>query len=254
MSAKVERQYFISTNFVVSQAEWLTARKELLEKEKAHLRASDDLAAQRRALPMVKITKEYTFTAPDGRTLTLRDLFNGKRQLLVYHFMFDPAADVSCSGCAFVGTHIPDRCHLRSRDTELACVSRAPADKLERFKARNGWAFPWYSCGERGDFNYDFQATLDPEREDGGEVMYNYRTSKEREALGKSPWTKGDFPGMSVFLLQDGEVYHTYSTYERGLEVMLTTLRLLDLTPLGRQDGPYGPGSFRLQCEYGPED
>lgn len=195
---------------------------------------------------MVKVTKDYTFTAADGSTVALKDLFGGKKQLLVYHFMFEPSADVGCHGCAFLGEHIPDLRHIRTKETALVCVSRAPVEKLEAFKAKNGWTFPWYSSGE-GDFNYDFHATLDESR---APTFYNFKSNEELQAQGKRPRGAGDMPGMSVFLLQDGEVYHTYSTYERGLDFVLTTLHLLDLTPLGRQDGEYGPGSYKFKYEY----
>jgi predicted dithiol-disulfide oxidoreductase (DUF899 family) len=176
----------------------------------------------------------------------LKDLFGEKKQLIVYHFMFKPTDDVGCRGCSQVGEHIPDLRHIRSRNTAFVCVSRASPEKLEAFKAKTGWTFPWYSSGE-GDFNYDFQATIDDAR---GEEVYNYLTKDERKATGKQFFGNGDYPGMSVFYQEGGQIYHTYSTYERGSEFMLTTLRLLDLTPLGRQDEPGGPAAFKFNFEY----
>jgi len=234
---------------IVSQAEWLDARKALLEKEKELVRATDRLATERRELPMVKVDKDYKFKGAGGTTLSLDDLFGEKKQLIVYHFMFGPDDERGCKGCAFVGEHIPDLRHLRSRDTAMVCVSRAPFEKLDAWKQKVGWTFPWYSS-EDSDFNYDFHVTLD---ESVRPVEYNFRTKDEMVAKGQMWNTSGEQPGLSVFLKQDGEIYHTYSTYSRGLDKLLGTLQLLDMTPLGRQDGVTGPAEFKLKYEYGPD-
>ncbi|KAL6869488.1 hypothetical protein ACO1O0_000814 [Amphichorda felina] len=230
---------------VVSHQDWLTARKSLLEKEKELTRLNDAINAQRRALPMVRVDKEYTFKDSAGKTRTLSELFEGNDQLIVYHFMFDPDDDEGCRGCCHIGESLPDVRHLRLKNTNLACVSRAPADKLEAFKRRNGWTFPWYSSGD-SDFNYDLHATLD---EKVTPIELNFRTKDELEKAGKT-WPQGDVPGYSVFFKKDGSVYHTYSTFQRGGEKFLPTLALLDMTPLGRQIGKGGPAEFKLKDEY----
>jgi predicted dithiol-disulfide oxidoreductase (DUF899 family) len=250
--------------------EWLAARKALLEKEKEITKAQDAVAAQLRELPMVEVDKQYQFHGPDGSTLSLEDLFGGKDQLIVYHFMFGPDAERGCKGCAFVGTsynviplpfypgppltsvskitgeHIPDLRHLRSRNTAFVAVSRGPFAKLDAWKKKVGWTFPWYSS-EGSDFNYDFHATLDPAVR---HVEYNFATAAELEAKGLKYNTAGEQPGLSVFVRRDGKVYHTYSAYSRGVERLLGTFQLLDMTPLGRQVGPAGPADFKLKYEY----
>ncbi|MFJ8008667.1 DUF899 domain-containing protein [Streptomyces fagopyri] len=194
---------------IVSREEWRTAREELLAKEKAATRARDALAAERRGLPMVEVDKEYVFESGDGKA-TLLDLFAGRHQLVVYHFMFAPEWDAGCRSCSAFLDQIGHLAHLRARGTEFAAVSRAPYTKILPFKARMGWTLPWYSSGE-SDFNYDFQASF------GGDEPY------ER-------------PGMSCFLREHDRVFHTYSTYERGLDGLGSTTTLLDLTALGRQE------------------
>jgi len=235
---------------VATKEEWLTARKELLEKEKEVTKAQDAVTAKLRELPWVEVDKQYKFEGPNGSTLSLEDLFNGKDQLIVYHFMFAPDAERGCKGCAFLGEHIPDLRHLGSRNTAFASVSRAPYAKLDAFKKKVGWSFPWYSSGG-SDFNYDFHATLDPAVRSPAE--YNFTTVAELEAKGQGYNTSGDQPGLSVFARRDGKVYHTYSAYSRGLERLLGTFQLLDMTPLGRQDGPAGPAEFKLKYEYEQE-
>ncbi|RFU28797.1 hypothetical protein B7463_g7532, partial [Scytalidium lignicola] len=220
---------------VVSQEEWLKARRELLVKEKSAVRANDELTSQRRALPMVKIDKEYTFEGPNG-TKTLADIFEGRKQLIIYHFMFSPEKDTGCNGCSFVADNLPSSlAHLQARNTTLVLVSRAPIDKVEKFKSRLGWNYTWYSSFG-STFNYDFHVTND---EAVAPVEYNYKTKDE--ILGdKNPnmreLAKGEGPGLSVFLKEGGEIFHTYSTFARGLEGLIVTDKLLDLTPLGRQD------------------
>ncbi|KAG7285939.1 hypothetical protein NEMBOFW57_008235 [Staphylotrichum longicolle] len=222
---------------VVTREKWLAVRKSLLEKEKEITRAQDALAAQVRELPMVQVDKQYQFHGPNGSTLSLDDLFGDKDQLIVYHFMFGPDAERE---------HIPDLRHLRSRNTAMVVVSRAPFEKVDAWKKKIGWTFPWFSS-EGSDFNYDFHATLD---DSVAPVEYNFATAAELEAKGQKWNTSGEQPGLSVFLRKDGKVYHTYSSYSRGLDRLLVTHQLLDMTPLGRQDGPSGPAEFKLKYEY----
>ncbi len=217
---------------VVSQSEWLTARKELLIKEKEASRQRDALSVERRKLPMVKIEKEYAFEGPRGRT-SLCDLFEHRRQLIVYHFMFDPSWDEGCKSCShFADNFAGGLVHLAARDTSFAVISRAPLAKIESFKRRMGWTFPWFSSFG-SDFNYDFHVTLD---EAEGSAEYNYQSSAKLLQAGKIWFAKGEMPGMSVFLREDDSVYHTYSTYQRGLDLFLNTYNFLDATPLGRQE------------------
>ena len=193
------------------------------------------MAAKLRDLPMVLVPKTYTFTGPNGE-VTLSDLFAGRHQLIVYHFMLGPDDEEGCSGCSFLADHIPNLSHLKHRDTTFVVVSRAPFEKITAFKKRMGWTFPWYSSAG-SDFNYDLHVTLD---ENVAPAMYNYRTKQEADAIGKRTPVKGDFPGLSVFLKEEdkeGErIFHTYSSYARGGEFLLTTYKLLDITPLGRQE------------------
>jgi predicted dithiol-disulfide oxidoreductase (DUF899 family) len=222
---------------VVSQEEWLAARKELLVKEKELTRARDRLSTERRQLPMVRMDKDYTFQGPGGETHLL-DLFEGRTQLVIYHFMFDPEWEEGCSSCT-AGTRELSQGfldHLHVRDTTYAMVSRAPLAKLERWKARQGWDHvPWYSS-HGSDFNYDFGVTID---ESVAPPRYNYRTKAEFEAMG-SDFFEADqpfeMPGLSCFIQVDGEVFHTYSAYARGLESTGGSYYFLDLTVLGRQE------------------
>jgi predicted dithiol-disulfide oxidoreductase (DUF899 family) len=211
---------------VVSREEWLVARKALLTKEKEATRRRDALAAERRALPMVRIEKPYVFDGPQGRR-TLLDLFEGRPQLIVYHFMFDPSWSEGCKSCSlFADTFNGAVQHLRGRDTAFAAISRAPLEKLLAFQRRMGWSFPWYSSVE-SDFNYDFHVTFTPEDHAAGRTEYNYVIQKFPES---------EAPGSSVFLREGDEVFHTYSTYARGLDHLIGTYNLLDLTPLGRHE------------------
>ena len=216
---------------VVSRDEWLTARKELLAKEKEATRARDALRAERQALPMVEIEKEYTFEGPEGPA-TLLDLFEGRRQLIVQHFMFDPSWDDGCPSCTYALDDFGHLPHLHEKDTSFAVVSRAPLTKIESYKQRRGWRVPWYSSFG-SDFNYDFHATLD---ESVAPVQYNYRDRSELQEVG-TPWYEGEQPGFSVFLRDGDRVFHTYSTFARGVELLVSTVQHLDLTPLGRQEG-----------------
>ncbi len=221
---------------IVSRAEWLVARKELLTKEKESTRRRDALSAERRRLPMVKIEKEYVFGGPNGRT-TLRDLFGNHRQLVIYHFMFDPNWDEGCKACSFLADNfVGGIVHLAARDTSFAAISRAPLARIESFKRRMGWTFPWLSSFG-SDFNYDFHVTLD---EAEGSVEYNYESAATILQAGKIRYTKGELPGLSIFLRDGDAVFHTYSTYQRGLDLLLNTYNYLDLTPLGRQEDQEG--------------
>jgi predicted dithiol-disulfide oxidoreductase (DUF899 family) len=222
----------VSPPQVVSRDEWLAARKALLDKEKEATRARDALAALRRELPMVRVDKEYVFEGPDGKA-TLLDLFDGRRQLIVYHFMFGPDWEEGCPSCSMNVDGFGHLAHLHARDTTLAVVSRAPLTKIEPFQARMGWTFPWYSSFG-SDFNYDFHVTQD---ETVAPVEYNYRDKAELERAGQTWFMTGEQPGYSVFLREGNGVYHTYSTYSRGGDHLMATYNFLDLTPLGRQDG-----------------
>lgn len=213
---------------IVDRDTWTAARTALLEKEKAMTRARDALNAERRELPMVEITKDYALEGPDG-AVGLVDLFEGRRQLMVGHFMFDPSWDDGCSSCSAGADEVADGFleHLHSRDTTLAYVSRAPLAKIEDYKARKGWTFPWYSS-YGSDFNYDFGVTLDA---DVAPPAYNYRPLDVAPA--DLPM---EMPGLSVFLHADDRVFHTYSNYARGAEMTGGSYYFLDLTPLGRQE------------------
>jgi predicted dithiol-disulfide oxidoreductase (DUF899 family) len=217
---------------VVSREDWLAARKELLAREKQATRVRDALRAERRALPMVRIEKDYVFDGPDGPA-TLLDLFEGRRQLIVQHFMFDPEWDDGCPSCTYFSDDLGHLLHLHERHTSFAVVSRAPLTKIEAYKRRRGWTFPWYSSFG-SDFNYDFHVTMD---ESVASVQYNYRDKAEHERAGMPWYTRGEQPGVSVFLRDGDNVFHTYSTFARGAENLVSTINFLDLTPLGRQEG-----------------
>jgi predicted dithiol-disulfide oxidoreductase (DUF899 family) len=216
---------------VVSHEQWLRARTELLAKEKELTRLRDRLAADRRRLPMEKIEKEYRFTGPDGE-LSLEDLFDGRQQLIVVHFMFDPDWQEGCSSCTAGADEMsPGHLeHLRARDTTLVYVSRAPYEKLAAYRAKRGWTFPWYSS-HGSEFNYDFAVTLDASMTP---PSYNYRGAAELREMGFEP--AGEFPGRSAFLRTDDGVFHTYSVYARGTETIGGSYYLLDETALGRQE------------------
>lgn len=213
---------------VVSHDAWLAARRKLLLKEKEWNRQRDALSAERRKLPMEEITKEYVFQGPEGRR-TLADLFDGKRQLLTYHFMFGPDwGDEGCPACSFVADNFAGSLvHLAARDTAFAVISRAPLEKITPFKQRMGWTFPWLSSFGT-DFNYDFGVTLDDEH-----AEYNYAPVT---AQPEGRPHEGEREGLSVFLRNGDRLFHTYSTYQRGLDPLLNTYNFLDLAPLGRQE------------------
>lgn len=222
---------------VVSRDEWLAARVELLAREKELTRLRDRVAADRRRLPMVEMTKEYVFEGPEGRAMLL-DLFGGRSQLIVGHFMFHPDWEDGCPSCSAGADELaPGKlAHLERRDTRFVYVSRAPLAKLEAYKAKKGWTFPWYSS-YGSDFNYDFDVTLD---ESVKPLVYNYRTKEEYarrgEGFDESEPRPLERPGRSCFLRVGDTVYHTYSVYGRGLESIGGSYYMLDETALGRQE------------------
>jgi predicted dithiol-disulfide oxidoreductase (DUF899 family) len=216
---------------IVSRAEWRSAQQEFVAREKAATRARDELNAARRELPMVEIDKDYAFDGPDG-TLGLLDLFQGRRQLIVYHFMFHPDWDAGCKSCSFLVDHIGDPAHLHRRDTTLAVISRAPLAKLLAYRERMGWSFDWYSS-EGSDFNYDFHTTLD---ERVAPVENNYEDRAQLQRRGVRLYDGMEVQAISAFLRDGDRVFHTYSSFARGTEVFLQTYHLLDLTALGRQE------------------
>jgi predicted dithiol-disulfide oxidoreductase (DUF899 family) len=214
---------------IVTREEWLEARKQFLVREKQATRERDALNAERRRLPMVAVEKEYLFDGPEGR-VPLVGLFGDGRQLIVQHVMFGPDWDAACPGCTSGIDETADGvlAHLRTRDTTFVLVSRAPLDKLEKYRAVRGWTIPWYSS-YGSDFNYDFQATLDRDRQ---QLVYNYR--EEPDLVADDPST--EVPGFSCFLRDGDQVFHTYSTWARGTDTTGSTYSLLDLTALGRQE------------------
>lgn len=217
---------------IVSREEWLATRKKHLQHEKKVTKQRDKLAAKRRRLPMVKIDKEYVFDGREGKR-SLRDLFDSRRQLIVYHFMFDPEWEKGCPGCTGYIDALGDLSMLHDRDTSFVVISRAPLAKLEAYKALKGWSVPWYSSFG-SDFNYDFHVTLD---ENVAPPEYNYRGKPELEANEAEPYfRKGEQHGLSVFFRLGDDVFHTYSAYARGVEGLTNAYSLLDTTPYGRQE------------------
>jgi predicted dithiol-disulfide oxidoreductase (DUF899 family) len=219
---------------IVSRAEWLVARKQLLAEEKAHTRAGDALSAKRRRLPMVKLEKSYRFTGPKGDA-ELADLFEGRSQLYVHHFMWNNGQH--CPGCSMAADVVFNNPHfleqLRNRDVTFVAISRAPFAAIEATRAEKKWMFPWYSS-EGGDFNYDFHVTLDEAK---APIEYNYRNKTEMIASGaKAEDLKGDWTVNSTFLRDGDEVYHAYSACARGLDHLFAPHNFLDLTPYGRQE------------------
>jgi predicted dithiol-disulfide oxidoreductase (DUF899 family) len=231
---------------VVSRDEWLRQRKELLAGEKALTRQRDELSRRRRELPWVRVGKEYRFAGPDGER-KLADLFDGRSQLIVYHFMFAPEWEEGCPGCSFLADHFDGaRIHLEQRDTTLVAVSRARLAKIEAFRKRMGWSFPWVSA-VGGDFNRDFGVWFPKSELAAGAKPYNY---------GTADFPSEDAPGASVFTRDEtGQVFHTYSTYGRGLEAAIGMYQLVDLTPKGRdEDGlPMPMAWLRHHDRYGAQ-
>jgi len=213
---------------VASREEWRKARTELLQEEKAATALLDRIAERRRALPMVEVATPYTFVGRGGE-VSLLDLFDGQRQLIVYHFMW--MGDAGCSSCSMVADNMGHPGHLKATNTSLVMVSRAPWPDIDRFQQRMGWSTPWYSSHGTG-FNYDFHVSADAEI---APVEYNYMNAAELEAKGMDFFLSGDNHGLSVFLRDGDRVFHTYSTYGRGCETLVNTYSYLDLTPMGRQ-------------------
>jgi len=230
---------------IVTRDEWLEARKAFLVEEKEFDRERDRLSESRRKLPMVKVEKEYLFDGPRGAQ-SLGELFEGRRQLIVYHFMFEPDRKTGCKHCSCLMDNIAGTLvHLTARDTSFAAVSRAPLAKIVAFKERMHWTFPWVSSF-RNEFNYDYQVTMDPER---GSTVCNFKRFD----------FQGELPGLSVFYRHKDLILHSYSTYFRGLDMLLSMYHLLDRTPLGRQENKEnswaaGENSWtRYHDEYGVE-
>ena len=230
----------ITNHPVVSHEQWVAERKRLLarEKELTHLR--DQIARERRALPWARIDKVYKFDAPEGAR-TLADLFAGRRQLMVQHFMLGPGWEEGCQSCSYMADHTDGmNAHLAARDVTFIAISRAPLTEIERFRRRMGWKFKWVSSFGT-DFNQDFHVSFTPQ-EEKGQVEYNYSLQ---------PFACDELPGISVFYKGDaGEVFHTYSTYGRGVEVMMGTYNMLDLTPKGRDESDGGMAWVRHHDRY----
>jgi len=230
---------------VVSQKEWLAARKALLVKEKEFTKQRDALSRQRRELPWVKVDKNYTFEASSGRR-TLADLFAGKSQLIVYHFMLGPGWKEGCPSCSYLADHFDGATvHLAQRDVTLAVVSRAPLAEIEAYKKRMGWRFPWASSFGT-DFNRDFNVSFTKDELASKKAYYNYTTSE---------FSSEEAPGMSVFYRDEaGEIFHTYSAYARGLDILVGTYNFLDHAPKGRDEAslPWTMAWVRRHDEYEP--
>jgi predicted dithiol-disulfide oxidoreductase (DUF899 family) len=223
-----------------TRAEWLVARRELLEAEKQLTRLSDELARRRQQLPWVPLEKGYAFQTEDGPR-TLPELFDGRSQLMVYHFMFNPAIPgEACPSCSAVADHLDGpMVHLNHHDVTLMCVSRAPLAKLAAYRRRMGWKFPWASS-LGSDFNYDFGVSFTEGQQAGG-AEYNFRWLEQ-------PFV--ELPGLSVFALEAGVVYHTYSAYARGLDVLWGMYQLLDRAPRGRNEGEVPADWIRRHDQY----
>ncbi len=217
----------ITGHEIVSREEWVAARKELLTKEKESTRQRDALSAERRKLPWVKVDKPYVFDGPRGKE-TLVELFENRSQLIVYHFMFSPEWDEGCPHCSFWADNFNGLgVHLNHRDVTLVAVSRAPLAKIEQFKKRMGWSFKWVSSFQ-SDFNFDYQVSFTPEQIRSGSVLYNYE---------KTNMDIADREGVSVFYKDErGAVFHTYSSYARGIDMLNTAYHYLDLVPKGRDE------------------
>jgi predicted dithiol-disulfide oxidoreductase (DUF899 family) len=216
---------------VVSREEWLAARKQLLAKEKEFTRLRDDLSRQRREMPWEKVEKKYVFEGVNGKT-TLADLFDGRSQLLVYHFMFGPGWEQGCPSCSFLADAFDSfTIHLAQRDTSFVAVSRATLPEIEAFKKRMGWKFKWVSSNGN-DFNYDYKVSFSKADIASGKPIYNYETI---------PFPSEEGPGASAFIKQDGEIFHTYSTYSRGLDILLPMYNWIDMTAKGRDEAGMKP-------------
>jgi predicted dithiol-disulfide oxidoreductase (DUF899 family) len=228
---------------IVSGEEWTNRRQALLVKEKEFSKLRDQLSEMRRELPWEKVEKEYVFAGVDGDE-SLADLFAGKSQLIVYHFMFAPDWEQGCKSCSFLADHYePSVLHLKHRDVSMVTISRAPIEKLDAFKRRMGWTFKWVSSSNN-DFNFDYQASFPKEAEKKNEIYYNYRTT---------PFFSSEGPGISVFYKDEsGSIFHTYSAYSRGLDAFIGAYQLLDLVPKGRDEDDlvYGMEWVRHHDKY----
>jgi predicted dithiol-disulfide oxidoreductase (DUF899 family) len=217
----------VNPSKVVSEAEWLVARKDLLTREKELTRLRDEVSRHRRELPWVKVEKQYVFDGPNGKE-SLADLFHGRSQLIVYHFMFGPNWDEGCKSCSYLADHFDGaNWHLPHRDVSFAVISRAPLPKLEAYKKRMGWRFKWLSS-HGNDFNFDYHVSFTKEEEKKNEAYYNYR---------KGEFIMDELPGLSVFHKnENGDLFHTYSMYARGLDILVGAYNFLDLVPKGRDE------------------
>lgn len=227
---------------IVSHDEWLAARRQLLDEEKAFTRQRDALSARRREMPWERIEKNYRFEGPEG-ALSFADLFAGRSQLVIYHFMLGPDWESGCKSCSFWADNFNGiDVHLARRDVTLAAVSRAPFAKIRAFKERMGWSFAWVSSSD-SDFNYDFQVSFEPADLAKGEVFYNFKMQKMRLS---------EMPGISVFARDDeGKIFHTYSCYQRGLDMLNGAYHFLDLVPKGRdEEGPHAMAWVRHHDRY----
>jgi predicted dithiol-disulfide oxidoreductase (DUF899 family) len=229
---------------VVSREDWLAARGQLLSEEKEFTRRRDALSAARRALPWVGVEKDYVFDTPDGKE-TLADLFDGRSQLMVYHFMFGPGWEQGCPSCSFLSDHIDGaNWHLAQRDVTLLAVSRAPLAQIEAFRQRMGWRFKWVSS-YGNDFNRDYHVSFTPEEMARGKVYYNYAMTE---------FDSEEAPGISAFYKdENGDVFHTYSAYARGLDMLIGAYNYLDLAPKGRDEAalPWTMAWVRHHDRYG---
>jgi predicted dithiol-disulfide oxidoreductase (DUF899 family) len=228
---------------IVSHDKWLEARKKLLVEEKNFSRLQDKLSELRRELPWEKVDKEYTFDSTEGN-VTLSDLFDGRSQLIIYHFMFGKAWGAGCKSCSFLADHFnPAIVHLKQRDVSMLAVSRAPLEEILKFKDRMKWSFNWVSS-ENSNFNVDFHVSFSQDEIDKGDVYYNYKNQG---------FPSTEAPGASVFYKDEaGNIFHTYSTFARGLDRFITTYHYLDVVPKGRDEDnlPYTMDWIRLHDEY----
>jgi predicted dithiol-disulfide oxidoreductase (DUF899 family) len=231
---------------IVSRAEWLEASRALLAEEKAWTRERDRLSAKRRALPWVKLEKDYVFESIDG-PVTLAELFDGRSQLIVYHFMFAPEWEEGCTGCSFLSDQVDGaRQHFEHKDVSWVAISRAPIAKLEAYRQRMGWNFPWVSSGA-SDFNFDFHVSFTEDQRQGG-VFYNFAEQPDPQI--------DELPGASVFVLgEDGAIYHSYSSYARGNETTLPAYGWIDMVPKGRDEREGGNlGDWVKRHDSYPDD
>ncbi|PWE29369.1 DUF899 domain-containing protein [Maritimibacter sp. 55A14] len=231
-------------NRILDHDQWVSARKALLAKEKAFTRQRDELTKARQELPWERVGESYVFDGPDGKE-TLADLFDGRSQLIVYHFMYGPGWKEGCKSCSYVADHFdPAVVHLKQRDVSMVAVSRAPLAELEAFRKRMGWGFKWVSA-HGTDFNQDYNVSFSDEEMERGDAVYNYK---------KQGFPSKEAPGASVFYRdENGDIYHTYSVYERGLDMFITAYHWLDCVPKGRDEGglSYTMEWLRLHDAYG---